>query len=71
MVSDPDYWIPKFGKAGANQITFHFEASGIPETTALLIRALPNYVKASVSIKPETPVERLKPLLDIPGQCST
>jgi pentose-5-phosphate-3-epimerase len=36
MVSDPERWIDDFHKAGADQYTFHLEATGIKRRTSLI-----------------------------------
>lgn len=62
MIVNPGRYVQPFAKAGADFITFHFEAEGEPEATACAIRAAG--CKAGVSLRPKTPVEALFPLLD-------
>jgi len=61
MVTDPEKMIPWFLRAGADVITFHFEASTDPLALIQLIKR--SEKKAGMSIKPNTPVEVLKPFL--------
>ena len=55
MISDPLKYVPDFVKAGADLITFHIESDSPVEETIDLIRSLG--CKASLSVKPGTPVE--------------
>ena len=65
MVSDPDYYSDVFAKAGADSIVFHYEAyNDIDKCAKLLDKIHGMYLKAGISIKPGTPVEAVKPLLD-------
>lgn len=65
MVEKP--WIvgPKFAKAGADNVTFHLEAcqdeKQVRETISLIKK---EGAKASISIKPNTPIEDVFPYLD-------
>lgn len=61
MISDPYKYAPDFAKAGADIITFHYEASSDIKETIALIKSLG--VKAGLSIKPNTNVDVLKPYL--------
>ncbi len=61
MIIDPARYIEAFARAGADYITFHYEAEGDPAGTARAIRAAG--CKAGISIKPATPVEEIFPLL--------
>jgi len=64
MVSDPDFFAPVFIEAGADLITFHFEAMKDPESILALIRKIKGRgVKVGLSIKPATPVQMLYPYL--------
>ena len=65
MVSDPDYYSDVFAKAGADSIVFHYEAyNNIDECIRLIDKIHSMYLKAGISIKPKTPVEKIYPLLD-------
>ncbi len=63
MIAAPERYVERFAKAGADIITFHYEAS--EDSAALLkkIRALGK--KAAISVKPATPIEVLYPLLPL------
>lgn len=62
MISEPLKYIDDFCKAGADIITFHTECeSPIKET---IDKILANGVKASLTVKPNTPVEDVFPYLD-------
>ena len=65
MISDPDLYIEKFAKAGADIITFHYEACANEEEVQDVIDLIHSFgVKAGLSIKPKTPVEVLTPFLE-------
>lgn len=62
MISDPLKYIDDFCDAGADIITFHTECdSPIDET---IDKILSREVKASLTVKPKTPVEDIFPYLD-------
>lgn len=62
MISDPLKYIDDFCDAGADIITFHTECdSPIDET---IDKILSRGVKASLTVKPKTPVEDIFPYLD-------
>lgn len=61
MISDPDHWAPRFAEAGAASVTFHWEATENPVAVARSIRA--THARASVAIKPGTPVSAIEDLL--------
>ncbi len=62
MVVDPEKLVEPFAKAGADNITFHIEATSDPDGIIDLIRACGS--KVGVSIKPKTPLEHIFPILD-------
>ena len=62
MISEPDKYIDRFIDAGADIVTFHYEATNIPEV--LLDRIKERGVKAAISIKPSTPAEQIFHLLN-------
>ncbi len=62
MITEPARYIDDFVKAGADLITVHYESCQDVRATLRQIRA--KGVKAGVSVKPNTPVSVLAPLLD-------
>ena len=65
MISEPKKYIEKFAAAGADIITFHYEACNNLQEVAEVIDLIHDYgVKAGLSIKPNTPVEVIKPFLE-------
>ena len=62
MINDPIRYIESFKNAGADIITFHIEACDNPIEVIDKIHSLG--MKASVSIKPATPVKAIEFLLD-------
>lgn len=65
MVSDPVFFADVFMEAGADIVTFHYEAMHDVES----MKSLANHIhecgkKAGISIKPSTDCEKLFPLLD-------
>lgn len=63
MISDPDKYLDDFIAAGADIITVHFESNGDTAEQLKKIRAAG--VRASVVIKPKTPVSDILPLLPL------
>ncbi|KAH7580956.1 Ribulose-phosphate 3-epimerase [Nakaseomyces glabratus] len=66
MVEEPEKWVADFAKAGADQFTFHYEATKDPLSLVKLIKE--NGIKAACAIKPGTPVDvlfELAPYLDM------
>lgn len=65
MVADPKEVSKQFVEAGADLITFHYEAVECPICAGKIISYLhENNVKAGISIKPKTKVKEILPLLD-------
>ncbi len=60
MIDDPDRWAPGYAELGVFSVTFHAEAAADPVALARRIRAIGS--RASLALKPATPVE---PYLDI------
>ncbi len=61
MICEPEKYIERFAKAGADIITFHLEATKDP---AAVLRAIHKCgVRAGISIKPATPPEAVFPYL--------
>ena len=64
MIENPAKYVKDFALAGADIITFHYEAT--KETTFEVINIIKSYgVKVGISIKPKTPVSAIKPYLDM------
>ncbi len=64
MVSDPFNYVEPYAQAGAKVLTFHYEALANDEERCVLLKLIKkNHMKAGISIKPNTPVEALWPLL--------
>ncbi len=61
MNEDPDRWAPQYAEAGAGSVTFHVEAAAAPVRLAREIRA--KGARASMALKPATPVEPYVDLL--------
>lgn len=61
MITEPKRYVERFAAAGADIISFHFEAErDIAETIALIKKA---GKKAGLAVNPDTPVEVVKPFL--------
>ena len=68
MITNPNKYIDDFIKAGAELITFHFEAVEKREIIPLINKIKENNVKVGLSIKPNTKVEEVLeflPYLDL------
>ncbi len=63
MIEDPDRWAPAYAEAGAGSVTFHAEAAAAPVRLARELRA--KGARASMALKPATPVE---PYADLLGE---
>lgn len=61
MIDRPERYIKEFAESGADLITFHLEATEQVDETIALIRRYGK--KVGITIKPDTPVEVLKPYL--------
>ena len=65
MVNDPDYYSEVFAKAGADALTFHYEAyNDIDRCRDLLDKIHSFYIKAGISINPKTEVKEIESILD-------
>ncbi len=62
MIIEPERYIERFAKAGADLITIHIEATEDLSAAIRQIKACG--VKAGVSIKPKTPVSAIVPYLN-------
>lgn len=61
MITEPKRYVEDFVKAGADIVNFHVEATDEVEETIEKIKSMG--VKAGITIKPNTPVEAIKPYL--------
>ena len=61
MIVDPEKYVARFAEAGADIVTFHYEATQTPREAIRMIRE--SGAKVGISIKPKTPVEVLRELL--------
>ena len=62
MVVNPENLVEPFARAGADNITFHIEATDNPEEVIDLIRATGKMV--GISLKPSTPFSEIKLYMD-------
>ncbi|MEA4935401.1 MAG: ribulose-phosphate 3-epimerase [Paludibacter sp.] len=62
MIVHPEKYVKRFAEAGAEMLTFHFEASENPEVVIDLIRK--EGIKVGITINPDVPVAALKPYID-------
>lgn len=67
MVFNPERYIDRFMKAGADIITVHYEAVRDPETLLRSMRE--REIRAGLAVSPETPIEKILPLVDA-GLCN-
>lgn len=63
MIERPERYVKRFIEAGADIVTFHVEACDDPAALLKLIRETGR--KASVSVKPNTPVSVIYPYLEL------
>lgn len=63
MIEKPEHFVEEYRKAGADWLTVHVEACGNAAAVLEEIRALG--AKAGISLRPDTPVETLKPLISL------
>ena len=64
MISDPFKYAPEFIKAGADYVTFHYEACANDKEVFQVVDLIHDYgAKAGLSIKPGTPVTKIIPFL--------
>ncbi len=62
MIENPDHWAPAYAEAGAESVTFHVEAAKAPIRLARRLRA--HGARASIALKPTTPIEPFADMLD-------
>ncbi len=66
MISNPEIMTHAFLEAGADIVTFHFEALPSSEAITTLIKLIHDHHKlAGMSVKPNTPIEVLAPYLPL------
>jgi ribulose-phosphate 3-epimerase len=66
MVAEPEKWVEEFANVGADQFTFHYEATKDPLALVKLIKS--HNIRAACAIKPGTPVDvlfEIAPYLDM------
>ncbi len=61
MVSDPDFYVEPFAKAGADWISFHYEATVHPHRVSQKIRSFG--CKSGIVLNPGTPVSALEGMI--------
>ena len=61
MVTDPAYYIERFAEVGADSVTFHVEATD--KAGKLIDRLHSLGLGAGITLRPGTPMERLRPYL--------
>lgn len=63
MIQEPLRFVERFVKAGADLLSFHIESGSDPAQT---LRAIQQFgIPAGIAVSPETPEERLRPLLPL------
>ncbi len=62
MIVQPEKYVKRFAQAGAEIVTFHFEATENPQEVIDLIRS--EGVKVGISINPDMPINVLEPWVD-------
>ena len=69
MIENPKKYIEPFAKAGADILTFHYEAVNGDDEIIELIKYIKSFgIRAGISIKPKTPPEKVfkfLPMLDL------
>ena len=63
MVAHPDTWIEPMKDAGADQYTFHIEATNNPKETCRKIKE--SGMKVGIGIKPKTSIEVVEDILSM------
>jgi len=62
MVINPEKLVESFAKAGADNITFHIEATDDPQSVIDLIKS--TGIQVGISLKPSTPLSDIEPYYD-------
>lgn len=63
MIEDPASYLEPFAKAGADHISFHIEVLSVDQARSLARRTRELGCTAGIAINPETPFERVEPVL--------
>lgn len=61
MIVHPEKYVERFAKAGAEMLTFHYEAAENPDEVIVLIRE--QGIKVGITINPDIPVKVLEPYI--------
>jgi len=64
MIENPINYVDAFFEAGADLITFHYEAT-LNDTIKTIEKIKSHKIKAGISIKPNTPVEAIKEYINL------
>ena len=62
MIVNPEKYVQRFARAGAEMLTFHYEAAENPLEIIEMIRA--EGIKVGITINPDVPVSELEPFID-------
>jgi len=62
MIVNPEKYVQRFARAGAEMLTFHYEATESPLEVIEMIRA--EGIKVGITINPDVPVSELEPFID-------
>jgi ribulose-phosphate 3-epimerase len=65
MVTDPDAYVDPFIRAGADLISFHIEVREDQAARDLLRRIRDAGLRTGIALNPDTPAERVLPLVDV------
>ena len=69
MIENPKKYVEPFAKAGADILTFHYEAVNGDDEIIELIKYIKSFgIRAGISVKPKTPVQKVfkfLPMLDL------
>ncbi|MCK5628994.1 MAG: ribulose-phosphate 3-epimerase [Nanoarchaeota archaeon] len=78
MVNNPENYIDDFAKAGADMITFHYEACSDPKEIINSIKKHDN-IKAGIALNPDTEISNIENIIEdvdmvllmsvVPGRC--
>ena len=61
MIVNPEKYVQRFARAGAEMLTFHYEATESPLEVIEMIRA--EGIKVGITINPDVPVSELEPFI--------